>query len=176
MERKNPRNELPAPNPNGLIDLNENILIGVFHHDTSGILLVQRHSERLQLPGGLITKENDSRKSFNQSKKEKHEIERFIFEKSGFNLKVKNKFISINFENQPRPYIAFYLEYTKSGEKPNQFRNKNFRYLFLKPEKIKTHPNIREEDRQIILYYLMNEKTIKAKPYSPFAPIITIAL
>jgi len=176
MENKHFRKDLQNTDPSGLNDLNENILVGVFHHDTKGILLVQRYSDRLQLPGGLIKKENDSRKSFKQSEKEKDEIQRFILEKTGFTLKVKNKFVAINVENQPRSYIAFYLELIEVAGEQNWYRNKSFRYLFLKPEKIKTHPNIKEEDRQIIFYYLMHEKAIKAKPYSPFAPIITIAL
>ena len=154
----------------------ENIMVGIYNSPKKGILLVQRYSEPLHLPGGLIKQETDSRKSLAHLKKEKEKIQRFIFEKSGFILRVKNKFAVFNFTRRQKSFLAFYLEYTETGRLPDWQKQKSFRYIFLQPDEIKNHANIKIEDRQILFYFLKNERMIKAKPYSPVAPIITIAL
>ena len=160
----------------GLSVSDESILVGIYNSPKKGILFVQRNAEPLQLPGGLIKQETDSKKSLDHSKQEKQKIQRFIFEKSGLILQVKNKFAVFNFAQGPRSFRAFYLEYTETGRLPDWHRQNAYQPVFLKPELIKDHPNIKAEDRQILLYFIMKEKSIKAKPYTPFAPIITIAL
>jgi len=168
MEKKTP-NTIPAYNPETFHDANELILVGIIHDTQRGILFVQKYSGPFQLPGGKIKNDSYSSKIKDHAAKEIKEIQKFVFQKSGYLLEARPAYALYPFG--PKKFKAFLIYPKKIEREIDWYRQREFHYVFVKPEEIEGNRNISAEDKIIILDYLAREKEIKAKPDSPFAGV-----
>jgi len=153
------------------------ILVGIFDVPQQGILLVQRNNGQLELPGGSIFKNFDLRSLTGQQIREITLIQKVIYEKSGFFIKVKSLIANFHFPQKNKIFKVFLLDKTESAKpNPNLHRNPSSKIFFIKKDQIPDHSNIKSADHQILLDYIKREKQIKrrANLHSPFTSIITI--
>lgn len=92
------------------------ILIGIYHDDENGILIVRKDDETMQLPGGKLWRYANHALANNQLTKENRKISKIVFEKCGMAL--------------CRESEAFYC----TIEDPITGKSQLFKVLVLKPD------------------------------------------
>jgi len=81
-----------------------------------------------------------------------------------------------HFPDKDKAFKAFLMTTEQLEREINWRRKKAFRAIFLQPDEIKDHASLKEQDRQIIIYYLLRQKEIIAKNrILPLTGVITIA-
>lgn len=152
------------------------IAVGIFisAEERKVLLLKKFNFSMLLLPGGTIEGENEAQE---QVREEANQLSAFVYEKSGFILKPVKPLFILDKTAKGFPIKVYLLDITQTEPKPEWVRNDMFNDVWLSLNKINDHPQVSNNVKGILRYYLEHERAFCSKPkrLEQPVPIITLA-